>query len=177
MEVTLKREHIRVQGVGDGLSALAAVADKQPQLVLLDITLPGMDGYQICQALKQRPVSKHIPVVMLSGRDGFFDKIRGRLVGSTQYVAGPESQAFLQESDLGPVYAHVKFKVSGNVCDPSYRLKDGDAAFLDPGTPVYQLNGYPPAERLAAHFNGQLVPYTPVGPSAIPASTPPSSPT
>jgi len=57
-------------------------------------------------------------------------------VGSTQYVAGPQSPTVLQESELGPVYAHVKFKVSGNVCDPNYRLKDGDSAFLDPGTPI-----------------------------------------
>src|SRR5437867_2711991 len=66
VEVTLRRERIKVLGVADGLSALAAVADKAPMLVLLDITLPGMDGYQICQVLKQRPGSKHIPVVMLS---------------------------------------------------------------------------------------------------------------
>jgi twitching motility two-component system response regulator PilG len=95
VEVTLRRERIRVLGVGDGLSALAAVADKQPRLVLLDITLPGMDGYQVCQALKQRPVSKHIPVVMLSGRDGFFDKVRGKLAGSTQYVTKPFDPAQL----------------------------------------------------------------------------------
>src|SRR5919197_2346406 len=85
VEVTLRRERIRVVGVGDGLSALAAIADKQPRLVLLDITLPGMDGYQICQAIKHQPMSKHIPVVMLSGRDGFFDKMRGKLAVSTQY--------------------------------------------------------------------------------------------
>jgi twitching motility two-component system response regulator PilG len=89
VEVTLRRERIRVLGVGDGLSALAAIADRRPHLILLDITLPGMDGYQICQVIKQRPASKHIPVVMLSGRDGIFDKIRGRLVGSTQYVTKP----------------------------------------------------------------------------------------
>lgn len=95
VEVTLRRERIRVLGVADGLSALAAVADKQPLLVLLDITLPGMDGYQICQVLKQRPTSKHIPVVMLSGRDGFFDRVRGKLVGSTQYVTKPFDPAAL----------------------------------------------------------------------------------
>ena len=95
VEVTLRRERIKVLGVADGLSALAAVADKQPMLVLLDITLPGMDGYQICQVLKQRPSSKNIPVVMLSGRDGFFDKMRGRLVGSTQYVTKPFDPAAL----------------------------------------------------------------------------------
>ena len=95
VEVTLRRERIKVLGVADGLSALAAVADKQPMLVLLDITLPGMDGYQICQVLKQRPTSKNIPVVMLSGRDGFFDRMRGRLVGSTQYVTKPFDPAAL----------------------------------------------------------------------------------
>jgi hypothetical protein len=98
-------------------------------------------------------------------------------VQSTQYVAGPGTPLILQESELGAVYMRVKAKLSGHICDPGYRPKDGDAAFLDPGTPVYQLNGYPPAERLAAHFNGQLVLYTPVGPSAIPASAPPSTPT
>src|ERR1700693_4301378 len=55
-------------------------------------------------------------------------------VGSTHYVAGPQSPTVLKETDLGPVYAKVKFKVSGNVCDPNYRLKDGDAAVLDPGS-------------------------------------------
>jgi hypothetical protein len=80
-------------------------------------------------------------------------------VGSTQYVAGPESSVVLQESDLGPVYAKVKFKVSGNVCDPNYKLKDGDAAFLDPGTEIYQVNGHAPTQELAARFNGQIVAY------------------
>jgi hypothetical protein len=81
-------------------------------------------------------------------------------VGSIQYVAGLQaSPATLQQSDLGPVYAQVKFKVSGNVCDPGYRLKDGDAAFLDPGTPIYAVNGHPPSEQLAAPFNGGIVLY------------------
>ena len=81
-------------------------------------------------------------------------------VGSTQYVAGlGVSPDVLQESDLGPVYAHVKFKVSGNVCDPNYRVKDGDAAFLEPGTPIYQVAGHPPSEELAARFNGNIETY------------------
>ena len=80
-------------------------------------------------------------------------------VGSTQYVAGPGWTVALQGSDLGPVYAKVKFKVSGNVCDPNYKLKDGDAAFLDPGTEIYQVNGHTPTQELAARFNGQIVAY------------------
>ena len=55
--------------------------------------------------------------------------------------------------------AHVKFKVSGNVCDPNYKLKDGDAAFLEAGTPIYQVNGHTPSAELAASFNGSLVLY------------------
>jgi len=87
-------------------------------------------------------------------------------VGSTQYVAGPQPQASLQNSDLGPVYTHVKFKVSGNVCDPNYRLKDGDAAFLDAGTPVYQVKGQPPSDLLAAMFNGSFVAYRAMTPAS-----------
>lgn len=80
-------------------------------------------------------------------------------VGSTQYVAGTDAHATLTEGDLGGVFTHVKFKVDGNVCDPGYHPKDGDAAFLDAGTPVYAVNGYPTSELLAARRNGQIVAY------------------
>jgi hypothetical protein len=92
-----------------------------------------------------------------SGCNAQIDWVNFIQVGSTQYVAAPGSPSTIQESDLGPVYARVKFKVSGNVCDPNYRLKDGDAAFLDPGTPIYRVNGQPPGAELAARFNGQIV--------------------
>ena len=87
-------------------------------------------------------------------------------VGSTQYVAGLGPGGVLQKSDLGPVYTHVKFKVSGNVCDPSYRLKDGDAGYLDPGTPIYEVNGHAPGEQLAARFNGSIVVYQAMAPAS-----------
>jgi hypothetical protein len=89
-------------------------------------------------------------------------------VGSTQYVAGlgAEAPAALNESELGPEYSQVKFKVSGNVCDPSYKVKDGDAAFLDPGTPIYQVNGHATTEELAAWFNGAIVVYRAMSPGA-----------
>jgi hypothetical protein len=87
-------------------------------------------------------------------------------VGSTQYVAGPQAPTVLLISDLGPVYAHVKFKVSGHVCDPSYRLKDGDAAFLDAGTPIYQVVGESPGVELAARWSGQIVAYKAMAPTS-----------
>lgn len=87
-------------------------------------------------------------------------------VGSTQYVAASQSPSNLKESDLGPVFAHVKFKVSGNTCDANYRLKDGDAAFLDVGTPIYQVNGHSSSDQLAATFNGSIVVYRAMSPAA-----------
>ena len=77
-------------------------------------------------------------------------------IGSTQYVAGPAPTAELKEGDLGPVVTHVKFKVDGNVCDPAYRPKDGDAAFLDPGTPIYEVSGRPVGQFVAARRGGVI---------------------
>ena len=101
-----------------------------------------------------------------SGCNTQIDWVNFIQVGSTQYVAGPESSTLLQESDLGPVYAQVKFKVSGNVCDPGYRLKDGDAAFLEAGSPIFRVNGQPPEVQLAARFNGQIVIYRAMAPAS-----------
>ena len=86
-------------------------------------------------------------------------------IGSTQYVAGPGASEALHENDLGAVVTHVKFKVDGNICDPNYRPKDGDAAFLDPGTPVYQVKGRPASEVVAARRSGQILSYRAVMPA------------
>ncbi|HVD48183.1 MAG TPA: hypothetical protein VNG70_12955 [Candidatus Limnocylindria bacterium] len=87
-------------------------------------------------------------------------------VGSTQYVFGTVSTNEVQDSDLGPVYAKVKFRVNHNICDPHYRPKDGDAAFLEPGTPIYEVRGRSPGEELAARFNGSLVIYRAMTPAS-----------
>jgi hypothetical protein len=87
-------------------------------------------------------------------------------VGSIQYVAGPAPPTVIADSDLGPEFARVKFKIEGNVCDPSYRIKDGDAAFLEPGTPIYRVKGHLPAEQLAARMNGTILVYL----AQVPAS-------
>jgi hypothetical protein len=82
------------------------------------------------------------------------------VVGATQYTAGMEGTPTVSDADLGPVVAHVKFKVDGNVCDPQYKPKDGDAAFLEPGTPIYAVTGRPSDKILAARHDGTLVAYT-----------------
>lgn len=89
VQLTLQRERIRVVTAGDGLTALAAVADEQPDLVLLDIMLPRMDGYNICQVIRKNMAYRDLPIIMLSGKDGLFDKMRGKLAGSTEYMTKP----------------------------------------------------------------------------------------
>jgi twitching motility two-component system response regulator PilG len=89
VQLTLQRERIRVVTAGDGLSALAAVADEQPDLILLDIMLPRMDGYNICQVIRKNMAYRDLPIIMLSGKDGLFDKMRGKLAGSTDYMTKP----------------------------------------------------------------------------------------
>lgn len=98
VQLTLQREHIRVVTAGDGLSALASVADEQPDLILLDIMLPHMDGYNICQIVRRNMSFRDVPIIMLSGKDGLFDKMRGRLSGSTEYITKPFDSAELVQT-------------------------------------------------------------------------------
>src|SRR5436305_4850856 len=89
VQMTLQREHIRVITASDGLSALTSVADEMPALILLDIQLPRMDGYHICQIIRKNLQFRQIPIIMLSGKDGLFDKMLGTLAGSTDYLTKP----------------------------------------------------------------------------------------
>jgi twitching motility two-component system response regulator PilG len=95
VQMTLQREHIKVITAADGLSALTSVADAMPAVILLDIQLPRMDGYQICQIIRKNLQFRTIPIIMLSGKDGLFDKMRGRLAGSTEYLTKPFDTAEL----------------------------------------------------------------------------------
>jgi twitching motility two-component system response regulator PilG len=98
VQLTLQRERIHVVTAGDGLSALAAVADEQPDLILLDIMLPRMDGYNICQVVRRNLAFRDMPIIMLSGKDGLFDKMRGKLAGSTEYITKPFDSAELVQT-------------------------------------------------------------------------------
>jgi len=73
----------------DGVDALEKINELKPDLVLLDITMPRMDGYQVCKLIRNNETTKDVPVVMISGKDGFFDKVRGRMAGTTGYITKP----------------------------------------------------------------------------------------
>ena len=89
VELTLRRAHYRVRVVSSGLEALAALAEEPPALIVLDVMLPRMDGYQVCSLIKRRNGYDRIPVLMLTGKGGAFDKVRGRMVGCSAYITKP----------------------------------------------------------------------------------------
>ena len=88
----------------DGFDALAKISDYRPQVIFVDIMMPRLDGYQTCALIKQNPNLRSTPVIMLSSKDGVFDRARGRLAGSDQYLTKP----FTKEGLLDAITLHVK---------------------------------------------------------------------
>jgi twitching motility two-component system response regulator PilG len=95
VEITLRRVGIQVVFAENGITTLAALTRYQPSLIILDIMLPAINGYQICQVIKRHPRCRGIPVVMLSGKDGAFAKVRGKMVGASEYLTKPFAPAEL----------------------------------------------------------------------------------
>ena len=88
-EIFLRQGGHEVMLAEDGFDALAKVNDHAPELIFCDILMPRLDGYQTCAIIKRNPRFSHVPVIMLSSKDGLFDKARGRMVGSQDYLTKP----------------------------------------------------------------------------------------
>jgi twitching motility two-component system response regulator PilG len=88
-EIFLKQGGHEVMLAEDGFDALAKVNDYQPNLIFCDILMPRLDGYQTCAIIKRNAKFSGVPVVMLSSKDGVFDKARGRMVGAQDYLTKP----------------------------------------------------------------------------------------
>ena len=107
-EIFLVQAGCQVVLAEDGFDALAKIADHQPKVVFCDIMMPRLDGYQTCSLIKKNPPLKSTPVIMLSSKDGLFDRARGRMVGSDQYLTKP----FTKDSLLQTVAQFVAPAVS-----------------------------------------------------------------
>ena len=88
-EIFLKQGGYEVLLAEDGFDALSKVNDHTPDLIFCDILMPRLDGYQTCAIIKRNPTFAGVPVIMLSSKDGLFDKARGRMVGSEDYLTKP----------------------------------------------------------------------------------------
>ena len=95
--MTLEREGFEVITAADGLEALQLLSEHMPDIILSDVNMPRLDGYKLCRFVKKHDRTKHIPVVMLSGKDGVFDKLRGKMFGCGDYITKPFETADLVE--------------------------------------------------------------------------------
>jgi twitching motility two-component system response regulator PilG len=102
-EIFLKQAGCNVILAEDGFDALSKIADQQPQVIFCDIMMPRLDGYQTCSLIKKNPRFSSTPVIMLSSKDGLFDRARGRMVGSDEYLTKP----FTKDSLLQAVALHA----------------------------------------------------------------------
>ncbi len=98
-ETLLSKEGCQVFTAIDGFDALSKIADHQPDLIFVDIMMPRLDGYETCSLIKHNKMFKKTPVIMLSSKDGLFDRARGRIVGSEQYLTKP----FTKDELLGAI--------------------------------------------------------------------------
>lgn len=96
-ETLLGKEGFKVLTAEDGFDALARIAEEPPDIVFVDIMMPRLDGYQTCTLIKSNPKYRNIPVILLSSRDGVFDRARGKLAGSEHYLGKPFSRDELVE--------------------------------------------------------------------------------
>ncbi|MHB8668528.1 MAG: response regulator [Burkholderiales bacterium] len=103
-ELFLRQAGYEVILAEDGFDALSKITDHEPQVIFVDIMMPRLDGYQTCALIKQNPRLKSTPVIMLSSKDGVFDRARGRLAGSDRYLTKP----FTKESLIEAVSDYVR---------------------------------------------------------------------
>ncbi len=97
-EIFLLKAGCEVILAEDGFDALAKITDHQPEVIFVDIMMPRLDGYQTCALIKKNPRLRETPVIMLSSKDGLFDRARGRLVGSDEYLTKPFTKDTLLEA-------------------------------------------------------------------------------
>ena len=102
-ETLLKKAGCEVVTATDGFESLAKVAEYHPDVIFVDIMMPRLDGYQTCALIKNNPTFKKIPVIMLSSKDGLFERARGRIVGAEHYMTKP----FTREELLNTIKAYV----------------------------------------------------------------------
>ncbi len=103
-ETLLKKVGCEVVTALDGFDALGKIADQHPDIIFVDIMMPRLDGYQTCALIKRNKAFQQTPVIMLSSKDGLFDRAKGRIVGSDQYLTKP----FSRDELLGAISGHME---------------------------------------------------------------------
>lgn len=103
-ETLLQREGFEVITAVDGFEALSKITEKKPDIIFIDIMMPRLDGYQTCALIKNSEQYKDTPIIMLSSKDGLFDRAKGQIVGSDEYLTKP----FSKDELVNAIHTYVK---------------------------------------------------------------------
>ena len=103
-ETLLTKAGYEVITATDGFESLSRIVDQAPDIIFVDIMMPRLDGYQTCSLIKNHSVFRQTPVIMLSSKDGLFDRAKGRIVGSEQYLTKP----FTKDELISAIERHVE---------------------------------------------------------------------
>ena len=103
-EAILAKEGYEVLTAANGFEAMSMITDNRPDIIFVDIMMPRLDGYQTCSLIKNNRHFRNTPVIMLSSKDGLFDRARGRIAGSDQHINKP----FSRDELIGAINEHVK---------------------------------------------------------------------
>jgi twitching motility two-component system response regulator PilG len=113
-ETLLSKAGCDVYTATDGFDSLAKIAEHEPDVIFIDIMMPRLDGYQTCALIKNNKQFRHTPVIMLSSKDGLFDKAKGRIVGADDYLTKPFSK-----NELFDALARYAPQDLGGVVEPA----------------------------------------------------------
>ena len=130
-ELILQKAGCQVITAVDGFESLALVVDHKPDIIFVDIMMPRLDGYQTCAVIKHNLVFQSIPIIMLSSKDGLFDKARGRIVGAAQYITKPFTSDELLTAIKRYVPRHADTPNAGQPSKDPPPIHAADAASTD----------------------------------------------
>lgn len=118
-ETLLRKEGCEVYTAEDGFAALPLLAEVKPQVIFVDIIMPRLDGYQTCAILKDSDQFRWVPVIMLSSKDGSFDRAKGSILGAAQYLTKPFTR-----QDISQALTDIMMQIKSNEANPGLATTD-----------------------------------------------------
>src|SRR5579864_4323641 len=140
LEARLVAEYFDVVSASDGQEALARIAEQEPDIVLLDVMMPGMDGFEVCHRIKSNPKTAHVPVVMVTALDQTSDRVAGLDAGADDFLTKPVDDAAL--------FARVRSLVRLKIMTDELRMREATGSGMGLGDPAASLSEGSPAGKI-----------------------------
>ena len=140
LEARLVAEYFDVVSASNGQDALAQIAEQEPDIVLLDVMMPGMDGFEACRRIKKNPKTAHIPVVMVTALDQTSDRVAGLDAGADDFLTKPVDDAAL--------FARVRSLVRLKIMTDELRMREATGSGMGLADPAATLSETAPSGKI-----------------------------